>query len=259
MSSCAATESATGRTVAIDADSLYATEFYRQVGLRQDDWCEIGLSLVWILHCRWYKTVTCDKSCSQQFGQTALIEYAAKSSARWSGGWLQTHMSYPENSHLKADKFAPRTGEAWWWFGGLALIKVPSEQTEGRFSLIEMVWPPNLEVPLHVHTREDEVFHVIAGKISYRIGTSRFDASSGQSVFAPKNTPHGFTVTSDEPAHYLIVYSPAGFEGFIRESSQPALSLALPPDPHAPIEAAELQRIAGLMASKYGCRFVPSD
>ncbi len=152
--------------------------------------------------------------------------------------------------------FAPQGGEPWWWFGGLALIKLAGKQTEGRFSLIELLYPPNLEVPLHVHAREDELFHVLEGKISYRIGDSRFEAGPGHTVFAPRNIPHNFTVTSHEPARYLIVYSPAGFEEFIRESSQPAQTLTLPPNPYVAVDAAILQRIGALMASKYGCQFV---
>jgi quercetin dioxygenase-like cupin family protein len=150
----------------------------------------------------------------------------------------------------------PEAGEAWWWFGGLAVIKLAGRQTEGRFSLIEAVWPPKLEVPLHVHSREDELFHVLEGKISYRVGDSRIDAGPSHTVFAPKNIPHGFVVTSSEPARYLIVYSPAGFEEFIRESSQPAASLALPPEPSAPLDAAILQKVGALMAAKYGCRLL---
>jgi quercetin dioxygenase-like cupin family protein len=153
-------------------------------------------------------------------------------------------------------RLKPQAGESRWWFGGLAVIKLTSRQTEGRFSLIEVLYPPNLEVPLHVHTREDELFHVLEGKISYRIGASRFEASPGHTLFAPRNIPHGFTVSSPEPARYLIVYSPAGFEEFIRETSEPAQALTLPPDPYAPIDAAELERIGILMATKYGCQFV---
>ena len=151
---------------------------------------------------------------------------------------------------------APDAGEARWWFGGLAQIKLTSRQTEGRFSLVVVLWPPRLEVPLHVHTREDELFHLLEGKISYRIGELRIEAAPGHTVFAPRNVPHGFTGTSSEPSRYLIVYSPAGFEEFIRESSEPAPTLTLPPNPHAPIDIAVLQRIGNLMATKYGCQFV---
>jgi quercetin dioxygenase-like cupin family protein len=150
----------------------------------------------------------------------------------------------------------PQAAEAWWWFGGLAVIKLAGEQTEGRFSLIELLRPPDLEVPLHVHSREDELFHVLEGTISYRIGDTRILASAGHTVLAPKGIPHGFTVTSRDPAHYLVVYSPAGFEGFIRESSQPAQALSLPPPPDGPPDAAMLQRMGSLMATKYGCHFV---
>jgi len=135
----------------------------------------------------------------------------------------------------------------------LAVIKIAGSQTEGRFSLIEAVWPPQLEVPLHVHSREDELFHVLEGRIAYRIGDKRFDAGPGHTIFAPKNIPHGFSVISSEPAQYLIVYSPAGFKGFIRESSQPAQSLSLPPAPSAPVDAAILAKVGALMATKYGC------
>lgn len=134
----------------------------------------------------------------------------------------------------------PQSGEAWWWLGGLATIKLAAKHTEGRFSLIEMVWPPALEVPLHVHTREDELFFLQEGQISFWVGKSLFQASPGHTLLAPKNIPHKFVVTSAEPARYLIVYSPAGFEGFIRDTSQPAQRLNLPPAPSAPPDASSL-------------------
>lgn len=143
-------------------------------------------------------------------------------------------------------------GEAWWWFGGLALIKIGSDQSEGKYSLIEMLYPPNLEVPLHVHTREDELFYVLEGKIAYRVGDLQTEVSAGHTVFAPKNIPHGFTVTSAHPARYLIVYSPAGFEGFIRDTSRRASQLVLPPSAPPPTPG-QLEALSGMMRDRYGC------
>jgi quercetin dioxygenase-like cupin family protein len=143
-------------------------------------------------------------------------------------------------------------GEAWWWFGGLALIKVAGHQTEGKYSLIELLYPPNLEVPLHVHTREDELFYVLEGKIAYRVGDVRAEVSAGHTVFAPRNIPHGFIVTSPEPARYLIVYSPSGFEGFIRDSSTPAHALVLPPAAPPPTPA-QIEALTAMMRDGYGC------
>jgi len=143
-------------------------------------------------------------------------------------------------------------GEPWWWFGGLALIKIAGNQTGGRYSLIEMLWPSNLEVPLHVHTRENELFYVLEGKIAYRVGDVRADVSAGNTVFAPRNIPHGFIVTSAEPARYLIVYSPSGFEGFIRDTSTPAQDLVLPP-PATPPTPAQIEALSTMMQDRYGC------
>jgi quercetin dioxygenase-like cupin family protein len=148
-----------------------------------------------------------------------------------------------------------RAGDARWWFGALAEIKLGGAETGGKFSLIEVLLPSNLEVPLHIHDREDEVFHVLEGRISYRIGDSRFDATAGHTLFGPKGIPHGFIGVSDEPARYLIIYSPAGFEEFIRESSVPAPEFTLPPNPPGPPDPATVERL-GALTAKYGCRFV---
>src|SRR5205807_7598219 len=92
-------------------------------------------------------------------------------------------------SGVSSERFAslPRqAGEARWWFGDLALIKLTGKQAEGRFSLLEVLWPPNLEVSLRVHSREEERFYVLEGKISCPIGASRFEASPGHTLLAPQ-------------------------------------------------------------------------
>jgi uncharacterized RmlC-like cupin family protein len=107
-------------------------------------------------------------------------------------------------------------------------------------------------VHLHIHTREDELFYVLEGKIAYRVGDVRAEVSAGHTVFAPRNIPHGFIVTSPEPARYLIVYSPSGFEGFIRDSSAPAQGLVLPPAAPPPT-AAQIEALTAMMRDGYGC------
>ena len=43
-------------------------------------------------------------------------------------------------------------------------------------------------------------------------------------MFGPRDVPHRYTVRSAN-ARMLMVFSPAGFEGFIRETSEPSDSL----------------------------------
>lgn len=164
-------------------------------------------------------------------------------------------MSPQPISSRRMKALARGEGDARWWFGGLAVVRIDGRQSEGKFSLIEMLYPGGAQVPLHVHTREDELFQVLEGRIAYQIGEQRIEAGPGHTIFAPRDVPHGFEVVSEEPARYLIVYAPSGFEGYIRETSQPAGSLTLPPPmphPDAKIQA----RLAEMMSDRYGCHYV---
>src|SRR5262249_49082445 len=92
-----------------------------------------------------------------------------------------------------------------------------------------MLYPPRVPGPRRVHHDADEVSQVLAGRMVFRIGDQEVVGEAGATVYAPRGVPHGFSVTSEEPAHYLITYTPAGFEGFIRDASEPAPARLLPP------------------------------
>jgi hypothetical protein len=49
----------------------------------------------------------------------------------------------------------------------------------------------------------------------------------------------------------LFVFTPAGFEGLIREMGEPARGLTIPPQPEAPPDEAEMQRLMAI-AARYG-------
>ena len=151
---------------------------------------------------------------------------------------------------------ASGTGEALWWFDGLATLKVTGEQSGGLFSLIEMLYPASAVVPRHVHHREDELFYLIDGELEMRVGERTIHAKAGTTIFAPREIPHGFQVGPHRPVHYLILYTLAGFEGFIRDTSKPARELTLPPPPDAPPTQAQMQALSEMMRDRYGCEWV---
>jgi quercetin dioxygenase-like cupin family protein len=152
---------------------------------------------------------------------------------------------------LKSRQLEPRAGNARWWFGGLALIKLTSEDTGGRSALIEMLYPPQLPVPLHRHNKADEVFLLLEGEVDFQLGEKRFVSGPGSVIFVEKGTPHCFTVISNHPARYMITYTPAGFEGFILEASEPARTLTLPPPAVAPPSPDTMAKLDKLMAERY--------
>jgi quercetin dioxygenase-like cupin family protein len=146
-------------------------------------------------------------------------------------------------------------GDARWWLGiTLATIKATGEETEGRYTLIEVVEPEGAEAPLHVHHREDEAFWVLEGELTFEVGNEMIKASPGSFLFGPRDVPHRYTVDSG-PARMLFVLSPPGFEELIYATSEPAKANVLPPPPEEPPDPAEMEQI-GALARQYGCEIL---
>lgn len=138
---------------------------------------------------------------------------------------------------------APGEGEALWFLGELAVIKIAGEATGGRFAVIESHAPQGDRSPLHVHTREDEWFYVLEGELRFWVGGRIIDAPAGSFVYGPRGVPHTFAVRSTE-ARFLVVAEPAGFDAFVRAVAEPAGSHTLPPPPDGPPDMARLVKLA---------------
>ena len=98
--------------------------------------------------------------------------------------------------------------------------------------------------------------------MTFVVGDQRFEAAAGDFVFAPKDVPHAYLVTS-EHAEYIASFAPAGVEAFFAEVAppvRPGESAPAPrePDPGGPriirsrIVPAEVARIA----ARYGVEVV---
>lgn len=140
-------------------------------------------------------------------------------------------------------------GEARWWMGSLALIKASGKDTNKQFALVEVVEHEGAEAPLHVHHNEDEGFWILEGSLTFEVGDKTIQAEAGSFLFGPKGVPHRYTVDKG-PARLLFILSPAGFEEFIRETSEPAPSAILPPLVVPPTEE-EMEQLMPIV-QKYG-------
>src|SRR5919201_207646 len=141
-------------------------------------------------------------------------------------------------------------GEARWWFGQLAEIKATAADTGGQFTIVEVTCGPGFEAPLHVHHREDEAFWILDGSVTLYVGDETIPASAGDYAFGPREVPHRYTV-GDEGCRMLFICTPAGFEGLVRDMSEPAARRALPP----PAEPPDMDWVRAV-AEKYGCELL---
>jgi quercetin dioxygenase-like cupin family protein len=159
-----------------------------------------------------------------------------------------------EEAQSRTFAHEPGEGEALWWFGLLATIKATKEQTGGRSSVVEILAPGGYGSVLHVHHREDEGFYILEGEMTFYVGDQVIKAQPGSYLFGPRDVPHAFTVDSG-PARLLFVFSPAGLEGLIRETGEPAGSLTVPPQPEEEPDEAEMERMAAIGA-RYGAEIL---
>src|SRR5205085_214104 len=107
-------------------------------------------------------------------------------------------------------------GEQLWFLGTLATIKMPGEPSNGRFSLIEFLFPRHASPPLHTHP-QDESYFVLEGRLTVRAGDGRFELEAGAAAVVPMGVAHTFRVDSDT-ARVLVLSTPAGLERFGRGS-----------------------------------------
>lgn len=142
-------------------------------------------------------------------------------------------------------------GEARWWLGALAEIKVTGEDTDGQLTIVEITEPPGGDAPLHVHHREDEGFWILEGEITLYVGDETIEVKAGDFAWGPRDIPHRYTA-GPNGCRMLFLFAPAGLEGLVREMSVPAESRTVPP---ATDEEPDMEMVARV-AERYGCELL---
>jgi quercetin dioxygenase-like cupin family protein len=137
----------------------------------------------------------------------------------------------------------------------LGSILLSGEDTGGAYCLLDMKVAPGNGVPRHTHTREDEALFVLSGELEATVGDEIYTLRIGETLIAPRNIPHQLRNSGNVPNHYLIMFSPAGFEEFLKATSVPA--------PHNAVAPTEPPTIAVQnvfeLASDYGIQFGSMD
>ena len=100
-------------------------------------------------------------------------------------------------------------------FGTKMLVKVSEDDREGRYSLIEMVHPPNIGPALHVHPQVPEAYYILEGEYSIKCDMQTYQVKSRDFVFIPNGVPH--TYQSGPKGGKVLVISPAGLEKYFTE------------------------------------------
>jgi mannose-6-phosphate isomerase-like protein (cupin superfamily) len=104
--------------------------------------------------------------------------------------------------------------------GETITFKAVSADTDGAYTLIEVIDEPQSGPPLHLHRREDESFYILEGTFAFQIGDLALTATAGWFMTAPKGVPHSYKNIGTTPAKMLTLFVPAGIENFFEDLSK---------------------------------------
>jgi len=151
----------------------------------------------------------------------------------------------------------PTGGQTLSVVGGNYRVLVSGKQTNGAFSVIDMLIPPQNGPGPHAHANFHESFYIVDGEVEVHSEAGSYTAKKGSFVVVPEGgVVHYFRNVSDKLAHLLCTVVPAGLEEFFEEIGEPvAAGEFLSPPPMNPESIKKLQAIA----QKHGQVVYPPD
>ena len=149
-----------------------------------------------------------------------------------------------------AIKHQPR-GTRFYFDVGIGSVCLSGADTGGAYCLLEVSLAPGMGVPHHIHTREDEAYHVLSGELEVTVGGKVFVLTVGDTLVAPRGIPHQLRNSGDAENHYLLVFWPSGFEGFLQATAVPAPDNATAPTKPPAIAVRNVHELA----ADYGIQF----
>ncbi|MFI6447658.1 cupin domain-containing protein [Kitasatospora sp. NPDC050543] len=94
-------------------------------------------------------------------------------------------------------------------------VKATTEDTEGRFSLLEVTVAK--DIPRHTHHRADECIYVLDGVLEIEFDDRTHLAPQGTFVLLPRGVPHALRRAGDRPPRVLQISSPGGWEHYLED------------------------------------------
>jgi mannose-6-phosphate isomerase-like protein (cupin superfamily) len=100
--------------------------------------------------------------------------------------------------------------------GEQCLIRESADDTDGLYSVLEIVSSPGDGTPLHLHANEDEHFFVVEGTARVAYGDRIFDVHAGDVASLRRGIPHAWGNRTNTDLRLVILVSPGGCEEALR-------------------------------------------
>ena len=98
-------------------------------------------------------------------------------------------------------------------------IKVSSKDTNGKLTIFEYTGNVKGGPPLHIHHKQDEIFFIVEGEYTFKVGDETYKLSTGDTIFLPRKVPHTFVQTSEKGKMYFMFQPSGKMEEYFRKLS----------------------------------------
>lgn len=107
--------------------------------------------------------------------------------------------------------------------GSTIVIKATGADTGGSFFLSETTIAPGFAgPPPHRHERLHDMFYVLEGTLTMRVGGDAHVIEAGSFVCVPPGVTHTFSNPGETPVRFLNFNTPGGWEHYMRELGEAA-------------------------------------
>ena len=117
---------------------------------------------------------------------------------------------------------APNAGKSFWLTTDRHTFKLVGADTNGAFTMIEVIARPEFGPPPHIHHRQDECFYVLDGEFEFTYEGRTFTAGAGSVVHLAKGRVHTHRGAGNRPARALNVTTPAAWKNSSRRREHPS-------------------------------------
>ena len=120
--------------------------------------------------------------------------------------------------------------------GSVIMLKATGETTGGSLFMSETTLAPGFPgPPPHTHQRLHDMFYVLEGVLTMRLGEATHEVAAGGFVCVPPGIVHTFRNAGTAPVRFLNMNTPSGFEHYMRELGEAARRGPLTPEVIGPI------------------------
>jgi quercetin dioxygenase-like cupin family protein len=123
-----------------------------------------------------------------------------------------------------------------WMPGGVRTeIHLTGAETAGAFCLLVDELPRGWRLAPHRHRGEAETMHVLSGEMAVEVEGRELLVRAGETAHVPRGALHTSANAGREPLRRVVIFSPAGMEGFFRQAGAATPGEA---DPRVALDAA---------------------